>query len=137
MVNDSSRIVRANCAQTGSYSIPVKCEEYRNGKKIGEVSRVINIPCEFYNSSSLKEKSNDIIVTVFPNPSSGVFNLVINNSNNKNINVEVLSINGKLELTQQLENTNQQINLTHLKSGIYLIRINHGTDIITKKIVIN
>ncbi|MDQ6470750.1 endonuclease [Flavobacterium sp. LHD-80] len=78
------------------------------------------------------ELSDEIVV--FPNPSNGVFNVVLGNSNSP-YSIEILSFSGQ-KVFEKLNATNTVISVNHLSSGIYVLKISNDSKTFTKKIVI-
>ncbi|WP_179004400.1 T9SS type A sorting domain-containing protein [Winogradskyella forsetii] len=71
--------------------------------------------------------------SVYPNPvSSGIVN--ISSTNSEAINVQVFDILGKQVKNQTL--TNNTLNVSSLKSGVYIIKITQNNASTTKKLVI-
>ncbi len=68
---------------------------------------------------------------IYPNPSSGIFN--IKSNNNTNITILVFNMFGQLILSQQ--NTTE-INLTSEPKGVYFMKINDGTTTLNRKIIV-
>ncbi len=78
-------------------------------------------------------------VSLFPNPSFGTVNLTIENVLRGSIDMRVIDLAGKQFMTQSLYNQTgkleQQLNLSTLPFGIYVLELNNGQDIVTKKIL--
>ncbi|MEQ9301099.1 MAG: T9SS type A sorting domain-containing protein [Cyclobacteriaceae bacterium] len=78
-------------------------------------------------------------VNVYPNPSFGNVNLTIENALRGDINVRVIDLAGKQFMNQSLFNQTgkleQQLDLSQLPFGIYVIELNNGQDLVTKKIL--
>lgn len=64
---------------------------------------------------------------VFPNPVRDVLYIDYAQSEKGNIQVEILSINGKVVLKTLLDNTTNSISVAHLECGFYLLRVQNGT----------
>lgn len=79
------------------------------------------------------ELSDEIVV--FPNPSNGVFNVVLDNSDAA-YSVEILSFSGQ-KVFEKLNTTDTIISVNHLSSGIYILKITNDSKTVVKKIVIN
>lgn len=79
------------------------------------------------------ELSNEIVV--FPNPSNGLFNVILDNSNSS-YSVEILSFSGQ-KVYEKQNTTDPVISINHLSSGIYVLKIEKDSKMIIKKIVIN
>ena len=81
-------------------------------------------------------------VKVFPNPSDGRFQLSFEYSGQEKIKAKVFDITGKLveditdDLVKSERSVTANIDLESPSSGIYFIRINGGTSLLTKKIII-
>ena len=81
-------------------------------------------------------------INVFPNPSDGRFQLSFDYSEKEQITAKVFDITGKLvkNITEDLvigETTvTASIDLESPSSGIYFIRIEMGSKLLTKKIII-
>lgn len=80
---------------------------------------------------------NDVVntndfVNIYPNPSSGKFNIELKNSNPA-ISIEVYNMLGDKILQQQ---NNTEVNLSKSTKGIYFVKIYDGEKIYTNKIVV-
>lgn len=74
---------------------------------------------------------------IYPNPGYGIFIVTLNlpgdNTGNKTIQV----INGSGQVVKQINTNNQsKLNINLKEAGIYLIRLNIGKQVITKKLVV-
>ena len=84
--------------------------------------------------------SNKNEISIYPNPVSDMLNIrYISNKPNEKINIEILSIDGKIMYNKpfELNNTVQSINTNTWSRGIYLLRFNNGSEVISKKIIKN
>src|SRR5690606_4843247 len=77
---------------------------------------------------------------VYPNPSKGVFTIQFMAKSNE-FSYSVYSMDGKQIVNKSVKNiqgkVNQQLDLSHLPSGTYLLQINNGSEKISKKLIIN
>lgn len=72
-------------------------------------------------------------VSIYPNPTtSGVVN--ITSTNTTKMNVQLFDVLGKQVKNETL--TNNSLNVSELKSGIYIVRITQNNAVITKKLII-
>ena len=136
-INSSTGFLTTRPAQLGSYFVAVKCEEYRNGVKIGEVVRDILIPS--VNSSiftSLDEKNNEISATIFPNPSQGSFSILLTEKEISNSKLEIIDITGKQIMTNIINSKRTTVVTTDWGKGVYVIRITKGDSQTMKKVII-
>lgn len=84
------------------------------GLLLGELSSVSFAPSKAIENSLAKQM-------IFPNPSSGLVNVVASGSDI--LNLKVFDINGKIMLERNLNASKSEINLEHLPNGIYFIEI--------------
>ena len=72
---------------------------------------------------------NNTIIKIHPNPATNVFKI----SGVSNIEyIKVYSVMGRLE--KEVFNT-QQIDISDLASGVYMLKVNNGSNVISKKII--
>ena len=80
------------------------------------------------------------IVSIYPNPSNGLFTFSINNVVTNQIVISILDIQGKIVFTETDKNIatdyKKQINLSDLAKGIYYVKLNIGSEIKTQKLII-
>ena len=79
-------------------------------------------------------------ITVYPNPTSGVFNIAIQNSNFNELLISIVDIQGK-EVYNFVDKTispdyNKQIDLKNLAKGLYYIKLSTDADVKIQKLVI-
>ena len=75
-----------------------------------------------------------IEMSITPNPSTGLFQLQF--SNQDYYQVYVYDITGHLLNNTTLSNNNNQLNISHLENGIYIIKATNGNTEMTQRIVI-
>ena len=69
---------------------------------------------------------------VYPNPNEGIFTI---NVKSTNWSYSLLDMSGKLISTEMVSETNKQIDMQTLETGIYLMKINLGESFIYKKVI--
>ncbi len=77
-------------------------------------------------------------ITVFPNPSIGIFNIAFGNLNPNKI--EVYDISGKLIMQKNkldMNNNQTNIDLSNTSNGVYFVKISTENNTITKRIIKN
>ena len=81
---------------------------------------------------------NSEMITVFPNPSQGLITIRIPQFNGK-LNFQVFDVNGRAVYTINNESfaIEKTINLGHLQSGIYLLKINNDLINYCQKIILH
>nr|MDQ3048879.1 T9SS type A sorting domain-containing protein [Bacteroidota bacterium] len=89
-----------------------------------------------YGSLGLEFLSKSKILNLFPNPSTGTFNLQFEKSRSGTICIYDLL--GNCILTQQLSNSlNQQISISEKARGIYFVEVQAGEKRYNQKIIVN
>lgn len=80
---------------------------------------------------------NQNLITVFPNPSNGIVTIKINEYIGK-LTYQIVDLKGRIivEAEDFNFNTEKQINIESLQSGIYLIKLNVNETSFTKKLII-
>jgi len=75
----------------------------------------------------------DSQISVFPNPSSGIFTIQLQDKNSK---IEIFDLSGKTVYSQFANSSSVTANLSNFSSGIYYIKVSSNAHVITKKIVL-
>lgn len=83
------------------------------------------------NSNSLALE-NDI--KVYPNPSHSYLNISV--ENNKEVK-QVMIYDSTGSMIPRKENSNTEINISHLSPGVYYLQFNYGKELITKRFIKN
>ena len=79
-------------------------------------------------------------LTVFPNPNKGDFTVRFTSATGSDIKIAVYDIRGRQLLNKAFANTGlieQSISLKNAQAGVYLVNIQDGDSVVTKKIIIN
>ena len=132
-INSATGIVTGNPAQQGIYVIAVKCEEFRNGFKIGEVIRDSEVPAVRCSLASKVELDLNNTISVYPNPNNGIFTV----ETSENTSMDVFDVYGKLVYSATLTNLRNKVDLNSFSSGIYTIKFTSNGQSVIKKIVLN
>ena len=86
------------------------------------------------------DEENSSEISIYPNPSTGSFNLNISNLNAASVDVEITDVSGKVILNNTYNTTNgsvnESINISNVDEGVYIVRVNGGQSIV-KRIVIS
>jgi len=89
-----------------------------------------------------KEASMAEKLQVFPNPSEGKFQLKLEYDGDEKLTAKVYDITGKViedishELTREESSVTAWVDLKDPRSGIYFLRIQAGSELATKKIIV-
>ena len=80
-------------------------------------------------------------VELFPNPASSYLTIQLSTPSRKDINLELLSTEGKVQLSTVMVaekgTTKKSVEVSGLAGGVYFLRIISNDGVITKKVVIN
>jgi plastocyanin len=93
-------------------------------------------------STATEEPAAGLAMTLSPNPSSGKFQLIWNNTTNANdCKVDVLSLGGQVVYTnkvtiEDLRSQNLEINLADFPKGIYIVRLHDNSGIQSRKLIL-
>ncbi len=94
-------------------------------------------PCLY---TSTRENTLTTTIEIYPNPSKGLVTIDLADINAANIQVAIFNLLGAL-VQQPYTNMNQQsqlqLDLSELNSGVYFIKIHTSEGIVTQKLVIN
>jgi hypothetical protein len=90
----------------------------------------------------IEETGRTSSVQVYPNPTTGVLNLIqetINNEQSTIMGVEIFDIYGKKISSHHLitSSSHHLINISHFSAGIYFLRITTENNVVTKKVIKN
>ena len=91
--------------------------------------------------TSYKNQINSNFISIFPNPSNGIFNIKVASimENEQTYSMQITDITGKVvhKKNSLFSNKFQEINLSHLSNGYYIVQIQIGERIETEKIIKN
>ena len=74
-------------------------------------------------------------VAVYPNPAVSNFNVALSETFGQNINISVMSMSGQLIKTVSTTNTGLiSVDASNLSSGVYMVQISNGNQVVTRKI---
>ena len=101
-----------------------------NDNKIGDITFTLKTTLSNSNFDSNKE------FRMSPNPSNG--NVIISDMTNGNNTISIYDVLGKRVYTNTINNTRANLNLTNLKSGLYILKVEtENRNISSKKLIIN
>ncbi len=102
-------------------------------KALNEIDTLSTGPVQtFQNSSSFSDE-----ITLYPNPSNGLFRLSLNTGETESIQVEVFDLRGLmiLETINLIEDDHVDIDLSDFSAGVYIIRLRTKQEMISKRII--
>jgi hypothetical protein len=87
----------------------------------------------FKSDGVLSVEANEVIqVVLYPNPTTGLLNI----QTNRSIDIAVFDITGKKVFNASNISNENQIDLSSLNAGLYLVKLNDGTSESTQKLII-
>ncbi len=129
-----------NLAVAGIYTAVFRTED-----NSGNVSKdfTLYVDCRYtYDvvTGSVTDIAMDDLLSVYPNPTTGVIILNTNLPENQEVNIAVYNTMGQEVAAVQngkVSNGQYSIDLTNQSNGIYYVKMNLNGNIITKKVVLN
>ena len=100
----------------------------------------------YIDNVNLKNRStedfNPLVFEIFPNPSSGIFNLYFEDFSIENFDLSIVDVSGKLILDENYFFSNGiprmvSLNLLNFSKGVYLLRVSAKDRSIVKRLVIS
>lgn len=89
--------------------------------------------CETLDTKNLVQQKTEIGVSLFPNPSSGIVNIQLND--NVATKLEVSDLTGKVVMHKSLQGSSRTINISDLASGVYLFKLQTAIGEVIKRVV--
>jgi PKD repeat protein len=93
------------------------------------------------NAVGLKDLQAAASVNIYPNPSTGLFNVRLNGLESETSTISVFNLVGDLLYTQVVETTGGQLNtdlsLNNASNGIYFLQVTSGSKTLAQKLVIS
>jgi hypothetical protein len=77
------------------------------------------------------------LITIFPNPTNGVFNVKLDAYVNNNMVVEIYNSVGEVVKTVTVNSNNADIDLSMYANGVYMVKVIADNQVATKAIVLN
>jgi PKD repeat protein len=108
-----------------------------SGNVSAEATRTINV----LEATGLNNVMNiDKLMSVYPNPSNGLFNMRLADAQSQDVRVLVYDMLGKVVHQQTMKGNNlqvQELDLTGSPKGFYLLRVQSGDQVYSRKIQVN
>ncbi|MBC8315635.1 MAG: T9SS type A sorting domain-containing protein [Bacteroidales bacterium] len=101
---------------------------------IGTMNDLVSVSQD--GSSVGVDSKEEISFRIYPNPTSGVFNLVPGQVPDINMELFVLDLTGKTLHSERLSgNTSYRLDISSFPEGVYFVRMNDGETSVTKRVV--
>lgn len=123
----------------GTYAFTFSKQGYKS-KTIQNVSitnrSIVNLDIQLATSNSGKSEINiNNEIRIFPNPSSGIYNIELDDLPDKAVSYKILSISGQLIKEGNLNAKSSKIDLNNFYNGVYIIEIQMENSIFTDKLI--
>jgi len=86
---------------------------------------------------SINGFDNTNITGVYPNPTTGSFNIEIGNAISRDINLKIIDINGRLVKERELTNGLNPVDISGMDTGIYILSFTSGNNKVTHKLILD
>ncbi len=86
--------------------------------------------------SSIQENLSENFISVYPNPSNGIFQLTVDNMQSAEVELEIYNVSGEKIYTASNIQQQNQIDLSAISKGLYIIKVYAGSRIYYQKIVV-
>ncbi len=117
-----------------SYSVGQTDYHYLSGSN-GNVNEGVQQPYEIF-TFSVDDNASQWGLSVYPNPTSDVLYLKIEKENFANLQYQLIDMNGKVILNNNIQNSVTEINMKSISSSTYFLTvINNKQTITTFKII--
>jgi hypothetical protein len=108
--------------------------------QVGSLLFIDDLSFEYNTGINIKNKNEEMAFSISPNPVSNNFNITIKNAAEKNMNIDVYQMDGKL-ITQLTTKGKKNILLRaddfNLLPGVYLLKLSDGLNSSIRKLVKN
>lgn len=94
------------------------------------------IEADVANITGVKEEINASLVSVYPNPSNGVFNISAAAMKGANMNMEVRDLQGKLVYSAAASKDNASVNLKNVAAGVYMLKVSTDSEVAVKRLIV-
>jgi hypothetical protein len=113
----------------------------QDGHKGGDLTQLSTLRVYQEGFTSLNELNIGLNLSIYPNPSSDYLNLELNKLDAGETVIKLFTLNGKEVLNLMSKNlpagiTKEQINISQIESGIYLVQTVCGSQTSTQKLVV-
>jgi PKD repeat protein len=129
-----------NVWEEGTYSAAFQTVD-NSGNESAEYIIIVKVDYDFFPiKGSVSDIALENLLTVNPNPTSGLLNININLAENEDITLSIYNAVGKEVLTinnDEIANGLYTVDLSNNANGIYYVKMNVKGSIITKKVILN
>lgn len=131
-----STYTMADSAQIGMSAFYAKPDKYPVGPYGNSVLFVDNLSFNTLISSVNEPASKEASFYLYPNPAKEIVTLKLDYSKNSDFTLSIYNGDGKLVSSEQLHQNQQQINISGMSDGVYLVEIKSKAWIEQQKLII-
>ena len=122
-----------NFQQNGSYEVTMRAKVKATGCECTKTKMVTMTRQDGLAVKDLAESG----MALYPNPTSGSFNIALTESFGKNVTVEIMSMTGAVVKTISANNNGLVlINAAELSNGVYMVRVSSADKVVVRNIQI-
>lgn len=88
------------------------------------------------NTETVKTENTLETIQIYPNPVVGGKIYLTSEHNNSTKKIELYDMLGKKIMETEMNSYQKELNISNLKAGVYILKINDKTNSITRKIII-
>ena len=129
---DGTATLSGTASSKGDYDVKLTTSDGTN-----QYSQEFTIAVEENEESTGVSSLTNSELTIYPNPTDGEIEVTVNNYKQySNEQIKVMDMTGKIIEKRKVEGTHTNIDLSDLKSGIYLIQVGSLKNRVTEKIIL-
>jgi hypothetical protein len=76
-------------------------------------------------------------ISIFPNPSNGIINIIVDSNSDLPLSVSLYNLGGKLVITKIITSQDEMIDFLNPTNGMYMLEIKNGDSVLNKKVIIS
>jgi hypothetical protein len=126
-----AHIICIDVTRTADHSVGIRCY---SDNDISEQFVSDKWGCD-YVPNDIEEVFAKSTIEVYPNPASNIINVIINNSITEG-QIFILSIDGRTVAQKEIKGQDNQVDISHLKAGLYLMQLKNKEEVYTQKLQI-
>jgi hypothetical protein len=119
----------------GTYSVVVNITDTSSTCTSSDTISIVYSTCAGVNTLS-----DNVSLTIYPNPNKGVFTLNVNTTDVKELTIKVMNLQGQTVYSKNnfdnITNVNEQIDLSNNAKGIYFINVTSDKGVKTHKVIV-
>ena len=129
-----------NLQEAGRYSVVLQTED-NSGNESNEYIFIVDVSHDYaVKTNSIEDLSLEDMLSVAPNPTTGIVNINVNLPENEVINIAIYNTMGQEVVNVKngkISNGTYTVSLDNQTNGIYYVRMSLKGSIVTKKVILN